>query len=272
MDLSALTPPRRHLIAQANSLINWLLDAVEDALAPGVQRTLPGLKSLYRDYLLPAEAALRRALHILTADLPASKPRAATALPPRKLEPATPKAMRFRPPVFRLGEPQPRPKTGHLPARLQPRISIIGVMPRPAPLPRRKLNEADFEAQLRRRLDAPNAAFANPLAAVRRLAKPNTKRPRLAPPSRPHCTAPHRRRPSLPDPPRRRRARLGGRHVRTSLTNSQRPKHPPPDEPAPLRPHVLEKTPHVTGTYSAPAAANQSRQNAFTSDSGSGYS
>jgi hypothetical protein len=38
--------------------------------------------------------------------------------------------------------------------------------------------------QLRRRLDALNAAFANPLAAVRRLqrrlAKPNTKRPKLA--------------------------------------------------------------------------------------------
>jgi hypothetical protein len=71
MDLSALTPLRRHLIAQANSLIKWLLDAVEGALAPGVRRTLPGLKSLYRDYLLPAEAALRRALHILAADLPA---------------------------------------------------------------------------------------------------------------------------------------------------------------------------------------------------------
>jgi hypothetical protein len=184
MDLSALNPLRRALIAEANSLINWLLDAVEDALAPGVRRTLPGLKSLYRDYLLPAEAALRRALHILAADLPAPKPRAGSAPPPRKPEPATPKATRFRTPIFRLSEPQPRPKTDHLPARLQPRISIIGVTPRPAPTPRRKLNEADLEMQLRRRLNALNAAFANPLAAVRRLqrrlAKPNTKRPKLA--------------------------------------------------------------------------------------------
>ena len=184
MDLSALNPLRRALIAEANSLINWLLDAVEDALAPGVRRTLPGLKSLYRDYLLPAEAALRRALHILAADLPAPKPRAGSAPPPRKPEPATPKATRFRTSTFRLSEPQPRPKTDHLPARLQPRISIIGVTPRPAPTPRRKLNEADLEMQLRRRLDALNAAFANPLAAVRRLqrrlAKPNTKRPKLA--------------------------------------------------------------------------------------------
>ena len=184
MDLSALTPLRRHRIAQVNSLINWLLDAVDDALAPGVRRTLPGLQSLYRDYLLPAEAALRRALHILAADLPAPQPRAGSAPPPRKLEPATPKATRFRTPIFRLSEPQPRPKTDHLPARLAPRISIIGVTPRPAPTPRRKLNEADLEMQLRRRLDALNAAFANPLAAVRRLqrrlAKPNTKRPKLA--------------------------------------------------------------------------------------------
>ena len=185
MDLSALTPLRRHLIAQANSLINWLLDAVEDALAPGVRRTLPGLKSLYRDYLLPAEAALHRALHILAADLPAPKPRAGSAPPPRKPEPATPKATRFRTPIFRLSEPQPRPKTDHLPARLAPRISIIGVTPRPAPpAPRHNLTEADLEMQLRRRLDALNAAFANPLAAVRRLqrrlAKPNTKRPKLA--------------------------------------------------------------------------------------------
>ena len=185
MDLSALNPLRRALIAEANSLINWLLDAVEDALAPGVRRTLPGLKSLYRDCLLPAEAALRRALHILAADLPAPKPRAATALPLRKPEPATPKATRFRPPIFRLSEPQPRPKTDHLPARLAPRISIIGVTPRPAPTPRRKLNEADLEMQLRRRLDALNAAFANPLAAVRRLqrrlVKSGTARPKLAP-------------------------------------------------------------------------------------------
>ena len=197
MDLSALTPLRRHLIAQANSLTNRLLDAVEGALAPGVRRTLPGMKYLYRDYLLTAEAALRRALHILAADLPAPKPRAATALPLRKPEIADPKAAQFRPPVFRLGEPQPRPKTDYLPARLTLRISIIGVTLRPAPLPRRKLNEADLEAQRRRRLDALNTAFANP---------------------RPHRTAPRRRRPRLSHPPRRRRARR--RHILTGLTNS----------------------------------------------------
>ena len=227
MDLSALNPLRRALIAEANSLINWLLDAVEDALAPGVRRTLPGLKSLYRDYLLPAEAALRRALHILAADLPAPKPRAGSAPPPRKPEPATPKAAQFRPPLFRLSEPQPRPKTDHLPAHLAPRISIIGVTPRPAPpTPRRKLNEADLEAQLRRRLDALNAAFANPLAAVRRRPPPATPPRQIRPGApetrhchpRPHRTAPRRRRPRLPHPPQRRRARR--RHILTGLINS----------------------------------------------------
>lgn len=143
------------------------------------------MKALFRDYLLPAEAALRRALHILAADLPAPKPRAASTPPPRKPPAAAPKATRFRPPVFRLGEPQPRPKTDHLPPRLRPRISIIGVTPRTEPLPHRKLHAVDLEAQLRRRLDAFEAAFANPLAAVRRLqrrlAKPGPARPKLAP-------------------------------------------------------------------------------------------
>ena len=68
--------------------------------------------------------------------------------------------------------------------RLQPRVSIIGVTPRKEPTPRRKLNAVDLEAQLRRRLDAFEAAFANPLAAVRRLqrrlAKAGAARPKLA--------------------------------------------------------------------------------------------
>jgi hypothetical protein len=190
MDLSALTPLRRHLIAQANSLINWLLDAVEDALAPGVRRTLPGLKSLYRNYLVPPEAALRRALHSPATDLPVpakKQPKTQPKPSAHSREGGNLKPQSSRPgtPTFRLGEPQPRPKTDHLPARLTLRISLIGVTPRPAPpAPRRKLNEADLEAQLRRRLDALNAAFANPLAAVRRLqrrlAKPVPARPKLA--------------------------------------------------------------------------------------------
>ena len=191
MDLAALSPLRRHLFAEANHLINWLLDTVEGALAPGVRRTLPGVKSLYRDHLLPAEAALRRALHILAAELPAPAKKAPSQGNRSAIsDPSKPRAggdrdrKAHRTPTFRLGEPQPRPKTDHLPARLQPRISIIGVTPRPAPLPRRKLNETDLEALLRRRLDMRNAAFAKPLAAVRRqqrrLAKSCPARPKLA--------------------------------------------------------------------------------------------
>jgi hypothetical protein len=70
MDLFALTPLRRQLIAEANHFINWLFGSIAAALAPGIARTLPGMKAVFRDYLLPAEAALRRALHILAADLP----------------------------------------------------------------------------------------------------------------------------------------------------------------------------------------------------------
>ena len=169
MDLFALTPLRRQLIAEANHFINWLFDSIAAALAPGIARTLPGMKAVFRDYLLPAEAALRRALHILAADLPAPKPRAANAVPPRKPKRPASKPTRARPPSFRLSEPQPRPKTDHLPMRLRPRIPIIGVTPRTEPAPRRKLTAIDLEARLRRRFEALINAFNNPAAAVRRL-------------------------------------------------------------------------------------------------------
>jgi len=184
MDLFALTPLRRQLIAEANHFINWLLDSIDAALAPGIARTLPGMKAVLRDYLLPAEAALRRALHILAADLPPPKPTAANAVPPRRPERPASKPTRLRLPTFRLSEPQPRPKTDHLPVRLRPRISIIGVTPRTEPAPRRKLTAIDLEARLRRRVEALINAFNNPAAAVRRLqrrlAKAGAARPKLA--------------------------------------------------------------------------------------------
>jgi hypothetical protein len=107
MDFSALTPLRRHLIAEANHLTNWLLDAVDGALAPGRARTLSGLKSLLRDYLLHAEAALRRVLHILAAELPATVKKVPTTksiLPAHSREGGNlePKSRRLRPPAFRL--------------------------------------------------------------------------------------------------------------------------------------------------------------------------
>ena len=177
MDLFALTPLRRQLIGEANHFINWLFDSIAAALAPGIARTLPGMKAVFRDYLLPAEAALRRALHILAADLPvpAKKPsqgnRRAISDPsnPREGGDRVKASSGLRPPTFRLSEPQPRPKTDHLPVRLRPRISIIGVTPRTEPAPRRKLTAIDLEARLRRRFEALINAFNNPAAAVRRL-------------------------------------------------------------------------------------------------------
>jgi hypothetical protein len=189
MDLFALTPLRRQVIAEANHFINWLFDSIAAALAPGIARTLPGMKAVFCDYLLPAEAALRRALHILAADLPAPTKKQPPTKPtnpeyPREGGDRAKDTPRARPPTFRLSEPQPRPKTDHLPVRLRPRISIIGVTPRTEPAPRRKLTAIDLEARLRRRFEALIAAFNNPAAAVRRLqrrlAKAGAARPKLA--------------------------------------------------------------------------------------------
>lgn len=184
MDLFALTPLRRQLMIEANHFISWLLDSIDAALAPGIARTLPGMKAIFLDFLLPAEAALRRALHILAADLPAPKPRAANAVPPRKPERPASKPTRPRTPSFCLSEPPPRPKTDHLPVRLRHRISVIVVTPRTEPAPRRKLTAINFEARLRRRFEALINAFNNPAAAVRRLqrrlAKAGAARPKLA--------------------------------------------------------------------------------------------
>ena len=81
--------------------------SIDAALAPGIVRTLPGMKALMRDYLLPAEAALRRALHILAADLPAPVKKA-PVVPPRATSP--------------WPTPASRPPTSNTPERLRPTV------------------------------------------------------------------------------------------------------------------------------------------------------
>ena len=83
------------LIGQAALLAIWLADELRRRLVP-----LPGqlletrlLRHLVRHYLLPAEAAVRRAVHLIAADmtLPQPAPRAARTaarkLPPKRRSP-----------------------------------------------------------------------------------------------------------------------------------------------------------------------------------------
>jgi hypothetical protein len=195
-DLSAL-------LREADHLIGWLLAQIALCLSPGIVRTLPMLKGILAGYLLPAEAALRRMIHILAAAIP-EKPGRAARLPrsrqlarkdialrfpgqgPEGTEGGNPKRRACRTPLFRLTEPQPHPPTDQRrPAGPGPRISIPGLTPRPAPppprQPRRPPDPIDLEARLLRRLDALRAAFHDPIRAARRLQRRLKARPPTGP-------------------------------------------------------------------------------------------
>ncbi|MFN7180667.1 hypothetical protein [Hyphomonas sp.] len=191
-DLPADFPEERSaLLREADHLIDWLLAQIGRYLAPGIVRTLPMLKGILADYLLPAEAALRRMIHILAAAIP-EKPLRAALLPrsrgrcPAGAEGGAPKRSAYRTPLFRLTEPQPHlPTDQRRPAGPGPRISIPGITPRPAPPPphepRRPLDPIDLEAKLLRRIDALRAAFHDPIRAARRLQRRLRARPPTGP-------------------------------------------------------------------------------------------
>jgi hypothetical protein len=182
---------RSALLREADHLINWLLAQIALYLSPGIVRTLPMLKGILADYLLPAEAALRRMIHILAAAIP-EKPKCEPLLPrprgrcPEGTEGEAPRRSAFRTPLFRLTEPQPDLFTDHKrPTGPGPRISIPGISPRPAPppprAPRGPLDPVDLEARLLRRIDALKAAFIDPIRAARRLQRRLKARPPAGP-------------------------------------------------------------------------------------------
>jgi hypothetical protein len=129
------------------------------------------LRRLVRQFLLPAEAALRRALYLIADTLapePARaplRPASAPARPAGARPPAPP-----RTPGFRLTETPPRAPVRRLPPNAGPRISIAGLAPSPPPpRPRRPVDPVALEDRLHRRLAAFDAAFTDPLRAARRL-------------------------------------------------------------------------------------------------------
>jgi|GEM_PF-1412328 len=144
-------------------------------------------RQLTRYTLIPAEAALRRAILIMAADLPlpvlrhkpralpdTATPRAAAAPPPEDTKP--------RPPVFCMSEPQPRdpardpardtprPETDDLPEDMLPRILALtdAVLYAP-PAPLKTLpGPKDTAARFCRRLAALQAAFQDALGEAER--------------------------------------------------------------------------------------------------------
>ena len=180
----------RHLVLH---LIAYM-DSVLESLS-GAPLGAPLARYLIRRVLLPAEAALRRAIILIATHLPplappAPKPPGKPAQRPPASRPAG--AAQPRAPLFRMAEPQPASAApaGHLPEHLTPRITLISdllrddFVPRPAHVPRTV--QIDPAALFLRRLAALRAACEDPAPTARRwlrrcAAQPGTARRTLAP-------------------------------------------------------------------------------------------
>lgn len=164
------------------NLINFIDTALE-RLPPHPSRQ--AIAYLTRRALLPAEAALRRAILLIASEMempvphaPRAKPTRPPSPPPRKEGPAV------RAPVFRMSEPPPRaaraegmlPGPDYLPEHLLPRIrtltddvlSALSAPPLPAPAAR------DPGARFFRRLTALRQAYDDPRREARRWLRRNT--------------------------------------------------------------------------------------------------
>ena len=83
MDQTA-PPPQRTMLDEAESLISWLIVQLEELLAPGTVRPRPMLTAICRQFLLPAEAALRRIIHLIAAKLGPRAPKRSAILPRKR--------------------------------------------------------------------------------------------------------------------------------------------------------------------------------------------
>ncbi len=179
------------LLGRAREFILGLLGLIDSVLerlgtAPMSARLT---HHLMRRALLPAEAALRRAILLIATTLPAPAPRAVpvkafpkTGIPSRK------GALIARAPVFCMREPQPRapkaPKQASLPEHLLPRITLLTdsvlrarSIPESAKIP---TQPGDPAMRFHRRLTALRAAYENPVREAERWLRRHAVRPEIS--------------------------------------------------------------------------------------------
>lgn len=133
------------------------------------------VRYLMRRALLPAEAALRRAILLIATTLPPPAPARAPSRTIRQpAAAATGKPAAPRAPLFRMSEPQPRPihyrKTDHLSEDLMPRVTLLTeavLRARPAPA-QPPPSPQDPAAAFYRRFEALRAAYDDPAPYARR--------------------------------------------------------------------------------------------------------
>jgi len=178
--------PNGRLIDEGLHLAAWFFLRIRELFMPRLSAR--DLRHLFRHYLRPAEAALRRAICLIADTLEPEPLRSSkdSDNPRAGGDRVQQTPTRLRAPTFRLTESLPRPKTDYLPPQQRPRISIAGFAPPPpppAPKPRTPADPALLAAKLERRLDAFDAAFRNLRGAARRLrrlrARRTAKRPLL---------------------------------------------------------------------------------------------
>jgi hypothetical protein len=178
--------PNGSLIDEGLHLAAWFFLQMREMLKPGLGAR--ALRHVFRHYMRPAEAALRRAICLIADTLEPEPlhPSKSSGHPRAGGDRGQQTSARPRAPTFRLTESLPRPKTDYLPPALRPRISIVGLAPPPpppAPKPRAPADPGLLAAKLQRRLDAFDAAFRDLRGAARRLrrlrARHTAKRPLL---------------------------------------------------------------------------------------------
>lgn len=173
------------VMSHASSLTLGLIVLARAALARFGGAPLPrgAARLILSKFIVPAEAAVRRAILVLASTLPAPAPRTAKR-PGSAPPPPPPSGQGSRPPVFSLSEPLPRPAAPKAPkqapaqtkaqTQVWPRVSLLdfaapGAAPAPAtPAQPTDDSAAHIEQRLLRRLAALESAYDDPIAQARR--------------------------------------------------------------------------------------------------------
>ena len=168
------------LLGRTRMFVLSVANAIEDHLPADDTQSLPAalIRLLMRRFLIPAEAAMRRAILLIAATrafLPAPAARPSKEPPKPALQQEGPSAPSERAPTFNMNEPRPRPKTGAIPQDQLPRITVLddaaltvpgappkALRPAPSAAPSAAEAEAALTRRFFRRLDALSSVIGNP--------------------------------------------------------------------------------------------------------------
>ncbi|MFN7054377.1 hypothetical protein [Hyphomonas sp.] len=169
------------LLGSARVFVEGLIRIIRTRMDGAARFTARLRRHILADFLLPAEAALRRAVMIIAATLPepeakppTAPPRPAATASPASQQPPKPGPHAPSRPTFRMTDPAPR-KTGSLPF-------AAAAFPARTDAPPRHTSEARTLARFLRRLEALERAAANPVPLAARWRRLQARRAAEVPP------------------------------------------------------------------------------------------